>query len=99
MSRREAHPALQSDTVICSGLASTSTESGIVSANPQRVELTITNVDTTNAMVICPGAAVATPTTGIKLAIGASWTTRSFTGAVRAISLGAFSVLTVVETF
>lgn len=97
MSLRNAEPVLQTDTATCSSVSALVTDTVLLATNQQRVEVVISNLDVTNFVIICPGTAAATLTTGIKLAPGAMWTSRAFTGPLRVIASTGTCVLGVVE--
>lgn len=98
MPNRLANPILQSDTPAAgAGTVTVTTSDGaLVAANPGRVEVTITNTDGTNFVCLALGTTAAL-NAGVYLAPKASYTTRAFTGAIRAIASVASCVVAYVE--
>jgi hypothetical protein len=75
-----------------------STDTALVAANANRVELTITNDHATQVVYLSFGTTAATANNCMRLnAAGGSYTTRSYTGAIRAISVGGTSAVLVLE--
>lgn len=100
MADRNSQPVVQSDTAKTPAAAVTigATTGTVVSANPQRVEITICNDHATQVAYLSLGTGAAVVSTGIRLnAAGGSYTTKSYTGAIQAIATGAATVLTVSE--
>lgn len=98
MSNRLAEPVIQTDTAsFGAGTATVTTASGsLIAANGGRVEITVTNLDATNAVFLGLGTAAAA-NSGIYLAPKASYTTRAFTGQVFAIAITASCTVAFVE--
>lgn len=72
-------------------------DTSIVAANPQRVEVTIVNDHATQIVYLALGAA-AVANQGIRLnAAGGSYTTNAYTGEIRGIATGAGTVVVYSE--
>lgn len=90
---------LQTDVAINSGSAATvgTTEGALVSANTNRRSITITNDNGLNTVYLSLGG-TAVANSGVRLnTAGGSYTTLTYTGAIRAISTGASTNVLIVE--
>lgn len=98
MANRVSFPVAQSDTANQSTAVSVGTSSVTVAdANPDRVEITVTNDHATQIVYLCLGA-TAESNKGIRLnAAGGSYTTHAYTGVVSAIASGASTTVLVSE--
>lgn len=95
----EANRPAQTDTAVTptAAVSVLITDTAVVAANPSRIELTICNDHATQVVYLALGA-TAVASQGIRLnGAGGSYTTTAYTGAVRAISVGGTSVVTVTE--
>lgn len=74
----------------CAAVSVAITSTVLLAANPSRVEVTFVNLDVTNPVFLVFSTAVGVAPTatanGLRLAPGASFSTRSYVGAVAAIA-------------
>lgn len=98
MPNRQAVPVVQTDTATAgAGTATVAiTDGALLAANSGRVEMTFTNTDATNFICLALGTTAAL-LSGVYLAPKASYTTRAYTGAVRAIASTAPCVVAYAE--
>ena len=98
--RQRSNQATQADTAFQGGTTVSvgGTSTSVAAANPTRVEITITNDHASQIVYLKLAAAAAELNKGIRLnAAGGSYTTRAYTGEIRAIASGAATGVLVVE--
>lgn len=98
MSNRLAEPVIQTDTALTgAGTATVATAEGaLIASNGTRVEVTICNTDAANPVFLGLGVAAAL-NSGVQIPAQGSYTTRAFTGAIRAIAKTGAVVVSFVE--
>lgn len=100
MAYRNTQPVRQTDVASEPGTAVSvgTTSTVIAAANPDRVEITITNDHATQILYLKLAGAAAEANKGIRVnAAGGSYTTNAYTGEIRGIASGATTPVLVVE--
>ncbi len=111
MATRHAHPWLQTERATTSGTVTAATSSTVVLGNnPSRVEVTIENIGANPVDLAfattqtaggngppAPTAPTAVAGQGLRLAAGASWTSKAYSGPIAAIATTAPSALVIAE--